>query len=529
MPALLRHRFTFNTRCHSSVSTSQEVIAKRRKHNILLPVLRLYPDLLEYLFLMTAELEADKVLRERTIISCSQTCHTWRDVALSIKSLWSRMVDFEHNFRRWNDELLQRSHPYSIDIGPRAYVLRERGIISVELDYLVRIRIYRIAFDKSSWNTLVSKLQQPAPCIEYLNISQDQPSQSFIIPASLFAGHAPQFRRLEMTQCLIDFQAPVVSSLTILSVLNLNAKTAPTPVEWLNHLSRMPSLTKLCLEGAMWSRDQSVMSAVNHGCGDINKVQLPFLVDVHLNGSLRDISIFLDGLIFPYACNMTLACSETQAGPHLQRVQSIFLRRLEYAHDLQPDVCPLLIYASGPALFIWNESNIHDPSLDNTMKSAPNLYLDLNTADFGCWETLLTPVLAAFGDAFSRLTSLELQIPSMHQALLPVLARADRIKTLTNISPTMTKEFLEKLQTTHCSSSILLPDLHTILFTRDSLMCGVLYRAFEKFLKWRSSMRHPMKKIIFRRCMVLDETVTGLERLGIEVDWNSDGMRWQSL
>ena len=61
-----------------------------------------------------------------------------------------------------------------------------------------------------------------------------------------------------MTHCLVDFQAPVLRSLTgALSVDFFNSSIAPTRLEWLENLTHLPTLTCLCLFNSMRSQSNS--------------------------------------------------------------------------------------------------------------------------------------------------------------------------------------------------------------------------------------------------------------------------------
>ena len=77
-----------------------------------------------------------------------------------------------------------------------------------------RIRIYLVGFDISTWDILlVGRLQQPAPLIEYLDVNHMhyRTPDSFIFPSSHFAGDTTLLKQLDMTQFLVDFQAPCSS------------------------------------------------------------------------------------------------------------------------------------------------------------------------------------------------------------------------------------------------------------------------------------------------------------------------------
>ena len=272
------------------------------KKNYNVPILRIYPDLLEYIFLLGTSFDfEDPILhRQRVILSYSQTCHDWRIVTISIRSLWAGLVDFELNSEAWNKELLRRSHPFPIVVGSTAHTLRHSRVISAELVHLERIRIYHVGFDSSTWDILLDRLQHPAPLIEYLDINNInyRASDTFIFPSSLSAGDAPRLKRLDMTQCLVDFQAPVLRSLTALSVEFFNPSNAPTPSEWLENLNHLPLLTSLRLLNSM--RSQSYFTR------GTEKVELSLLSTLNLDASLHDTRIFIDGLKYPVSCRLII-------------------------------------------------------------------------------------------------------------------------------------------------------------------------------------------------------------------------------
>ena len=177
-----------------------------RESNRLLPILRIYPDLLDYIFLLATDFELKTLSYIASVLSSPiQTCHDWRIVAraISIKSFWAGLVDFEVNTDAWNKELLRRSYPFPIVVGSTAYTLRHSRVIAAELGHLERIRIYRVGFDFSTWDILLDRLQQPAPRIEYLDINHINycATNSYIFPSNLFAGDTPRLKRLDMTQC----------------------------------------------------------------------------------------------------------------------------------------------------------------------------------------------------------------------------------------------------------------------------------------------------------------------------------------
>ena len=524
MPSLFTHDRTLSSTTPSCVpSTVKKHYNVYRESNRLLPILRIYPDLLEYIFLLGTNFEFEDTIlhRQCAVLSYSQTCHDWRVVAISIRSLWARLVDFELNSEAWNKELLRRSFPFPIVVGSTAYTLRHSRVISAELVHLERIRIYHVGFDISTWDILVERLQQPAPRIEYLDINHINycATDSFILPSNLFAGDAPRLKRLDMTQCLVNFQAPVLRSLTTLSVEFLNASNAPTPLEWLENLSHLPSLTSLRLLNSMHSQ--------GHSTPGTDQVELPLLSSLNLDASLHDTRIFIDGLKFPVSCGLIISCYDCYFGPDLDIILMAYLHGLNYVHHLRPDDCPFSINARRSSLFVWNGSSDRLGSHAANFEP-PTLLLNLKF-EFETWETLLGPVLHVLGEAFSNFTTLDLQLPATHPGLLPCLFCATKLTRITDVSAMMTKNLLSQIQIMQPSGRIPLPVLHTIVFTDDESMWGAPYQAFVSFLSWRRIIGYPITRVLFRQCLVLDDTVVELGLLGVQVDCDSEGSRWQRL
>lgn len=520
MPSLFIDRAVTSTAPSFAPLTLKKHVNISRRNNRLLPVFRIYPDLLEYIFTLGANLQTTTRQRQYAIISYSQTCHDWRIIAISLKSLWGGLIDFEVNSEEWNKELLQRSYPSPIVVGSTAYALRPYRVISAELEHFERFRTYRVGFEASAWDILLERLQQPAPHIEYLNINHVGYGtiNSFILPSTLFAGDAPRLKRLEMTQCLVNFHAPVLRSLTTLSVQNLNASIAPTPLEWLEHLGRLPLLASLRLVNCMHSQGHSVQES--------NQVKLPLLSMLVLDASLYDIHVFIDGLKFPVSCGLIVSCSECYPGPELDVILLAYSHRLNYAQHLRLDDCPFFIHARRSRLSIWNDS-----SDDSHTVEPPTLCLHLNLGnfEFDFWESLLTPVLYILQEAFSSFTSLELQLPATHPALLPCLVRATKLTRLTNLSAIMTKNLLTQMQVVQPSGFIPLPALHTITFSDGESMWGAPYRAFVSYLTWRRTIGYPITRVLYQQCLVLEDIALNLESLGVQVDCDSKGLRWQQL
>ena len=519
----------------ASKRTSRD-LESRRRHNSRLPVSKLFPDLLEPLFIL-ASIDPNEQWTSFTALSISQVCHSWRFIALSLPILWANLVEFEERSESWNVEMLRRSDTYPIDLSRRDFVPRAENIISKELDHLARLRTYRVMFDSTAQETLITKLSNEAPQLVHLDLSYSGPSVGgrLEFPSSLLGDDAPLLRQLELTRCTIDLSSPLLINLSTLSIRNVNMAIAPTLSQWISALRRMPGLTTLSIQDSFSPLPQTLV----HPSPSKSPVELPYLSELYLDGHISNVALLLRDLAFPKNCGMMLSCTEAEPGPLFEIVRDAFSQRINQARPSNHNIHSLFIYAKGTSLSISNEPNEYETTRRLPEEPNPYLYLDLHSASNpNGWAELLPPLLSAMDDTFSTVTSLELQLPAIPRALMFSLAKAIRLTTLMNLSGAMSKKLLAVLQKPYplplnggieIAPTFLLPALHTILFTEDSSMWGPAYRVFQSFLRWRRNGDAPLKRIVFRKCSVLRDTMERLEWDGVEVDYDSQGVRWQTM
>ncbi|KAJ3516666.1 hypothetical protein NLJ89_g975 [Agrocybe chaxingu] len=577
MPALLRtHRNTMLTKPRD--------ITACRLRNRLLPALQLCPDLLEYLFLLGASLETDGYHRRRAVLAYSQVCHDWRTAALATKSLWVQLTDFDDMSWRWNEEMLCRSHPLPVKVGSCTFPPRETNSITSEMGYLGRIRTYRLGFADESWDVLEKKIQEPAENLEYLSLAYVPLHSSktnrpwYILPRNLFDNRAPQLRRLKLEGCTLDFGAPTLRSLTSLTVLNLDAihKLAPSAFDWITLISTLPFLTDLLLKEAISSVTSLSDPHAQLSTMPSSKTRLSRLTSLHLEANISAVAAFLKFTILPVPHNLSLTCSDAQPGAEIEGILEAFVDVLERAIRRQRETgntyLPLLIYARSASLSICTDERVlgneRDLPYPSSSASSFNFYLDFHAHRSGCWEPLLTPVLSAFSDpvrcnsppsvnngVVSHITSLEMRLPSCHPALAAFLRKATQLEALVNLPATLTNNLLPELRfapphrshspspsiTSNTSSSytlaplpsmpdVPLPHLRTISFNDDKSAWGVPYGTLLSYLRWRSEdAEAPLSRVVFRRCLLLDEKVSELEGIGVTVECDGEGVRWQNF
>ncbi|KIM34916.1 hypothetical protein M413DRAFT_433874 [Hebeloma cylindrosporum] len=492
--------------------------------NRLLPILQLCHDIVEYILLLAAGLERSTRSLRRSTISYSQTCHDWRLIALSVKPLWSRLVDFENRPLEWNEEMLSRSNPLPIRLSFHSHYARNMTALRAQLEHLHRVQTYSIGCCESNWGELTEGLKRPAPQIRSLYIicyRTDYASNSapILLPASLFANYAPRLSHLELRECLPDFYAPVLASLTSLRIIDVELLNAPTAFQWLEHLTRMPNLTMLLLEGAIRSSRDDHPSTP-----PAKSRRFPLISDLYLDAPLQDVGVLLQNLPVRLGSRWSVTCVHSQTGPDLDAVMRKFATGISTLYE-PDDPCPLLLAAHDSDIYLRSEIYTAAESL---CPAGFSVNFRLPRSSF--WDALFPAVAAHLADVMQRVSALELHLPYVHPAVLPCLHRGLQIDTLVKFSSTMTHYLLPKLQSPLPSTgAIPLPALRTIIFTDDKSMWGANYRALLDFLRWRAMMGTPVERIYFVDCLVLDDTMEELAGMGVVVVNDEGVARWQNL
>ncbi|KAF9553361.1 hypothetical protein CPC08DRAFT_234256 [Agrocybe pediades] len=499
----------------------------RTARNRLLPVLRLCSDVLEYLFLVAAAMEHSPASLRRSVMAYSQTCHDWRIIALSSKRLWTRMVDFEDASRSWNEEMLRRSYPLSIQLSYQADFSRGASSLAFQLEQLPRIRTYSLGCQDTDWDVLVSMLTRPAPVLEELYITCYRTFghnilTTPILPWSLFDGTAPKLRRVEMKECIIDLRSPLLRTLTALRVIDLSYDNAPTASQWVRHLRNMPSLKELYLQGAILPT--RFHSSIDKSSDDN---PMPLIDNLNIEAPLTDVALLVRNLPKPTKSQWTLTCSNASPGSDLEQVMDVLSSSIISInqHD-SAGLAHLLLAARETDIFLRSEM----PST-NPQESEPEIGISVSfhTPSFHLWETLFPAVASVLNTIMPKITSLEMILPTINPSLLSLLQRATALTTLVKLSSKMTRDLIPQLQISLPSGEIALPALESIVFTDDKSMWGWNYQSFLGYLRWRAQNKLPIRNVYFVGCLILEEVANELMDLGVTVHGNLEGVRWQNL
>lgn len=584
--------------------------ARRREYNMQQPLLRLCPDVLEHIFLLGAQSEATNIRAlRRTITIYSHTCRQWRLVALSVKPLWAALVDFDRNSLVWNTEMLRRSHPLpltqQISFAPRpaqhrlADTAPLRRKLGMQLDYLDRLQHFSLSCPDVLWDFLVARMcSDSAPQLQSLQVVY-HPSPVLqghtlpvCLPSSLFAGHAPQLRKLSLTECMVDFNAPVFRHLTMLHIVDLSLADAPTAGEWLGYLAMMPDLQALTLEGAIASERnrrsstsssmQSMSSHHNQQADDDTYwegVCLPMISDMMLDAHVEDIATLLEALPMPSPCRWSVLCAHSRPGRAVNAVLAVYNRGMAACYpfsDSPPQspprtpptspgadvgidsssICPLALAANSTDIYVVSQKRHPTDSRKSII-----LYADLHCTDEGAdgIAALFPEVVAGLSgvaptemstastnssssrtnnrtststSTIMRATSLEVNLPPEVLALPSfrgLMCAARRVHTLVRLSGSMTRTLLPVISPEDVQQMTPLPALTHIVFVDDDSMWRGAYDVFLAFVAARGRAGTPLKDVYFLDCCVLEDRVKELKEAGIEVEGGMGAKRWWNL
>ncbi|KAJ7478733.1 hypothetical protein B0H11DRAFT_2028485 [Mycena galericulata] len=301
------------------------------EHNAKLPISRLPPDIVAEIFLLMCE----HSFAEYSWIACSHVCLAWRRIALDMPLLWSHVVFKSH---AWVSACLQRSKSSLL------IVTADTGLPLVETlvcDVLKTTeRIARIHLKLPVYSQRVMDLLSgPFPDLTDLSID----NYSFCAPNILVQPDVPPFPALR-SLCMytnISYLPPLPSQLVSLEIYCTDWQ----PIRWDSlafALGQLQQLHQLKLSG--FSDPPS---------SHIRPISLPVLRDLHLSGSPKHCTQFIEALDSPKLRRFNLHLSNSEDLPALYRTFS--------ARMPKPPKCMMIdlhngCTAGGNDLLLWTPS-----------------------------------------------------------------------------------------------------------------------------------------------------------------------------
>jgi hypothetical protein len=332
------------------------------RNNTLSPVSSLHPELFAAIFSFlclpgasSLDGEPDHHLERLRV---SHVCHQWRQIALNLPLLWSH-VDFNTLSLAGAAEILFRakSVPLYLDasiFGRRWDNIRFRTFQRELQAHVPCIYRLRTSAEPAQLRSTLEGLVSPAPTLEYLSLSSHSTRdddrryvERVSIPDTLFDGSTPRLSWLDLRNCGINWNSPLLKGLKYLEIFKPSPCARPKLTVWLDALGEMPQLKALTLHEAAPIPPPFP--------ADVERtVSIPSLTHLDILGSPRGCTLALAHLDLPALtclCLAALSCDLSSGG-----VQSLlpYITR----HSMDPRT-PNLFRVCLSALESATETSLH--------------------------------------------------------------------------------------------------------------------------------------------------------------------------
>ncbi|KAF8267393.1 hypothetical protein EI94DRAFT_1730675 [Lactarius quietus] len=303
----------------------------------------------------------------------AHVCHEWREIALNHPFFWSH-VDFTNLTLAGAHEILARAKKAPLHLEARSslgnwdealfYAFEKE--IQTRVSQICHLSVKDISFRLQK---VVRGLTSPAPTLESLLLAQPltRPfisSEQVSVPDTLFGGTTPRLFSLELSNCNISWQSPLLKGLRHLDAYTDSASGRPNLVEWLNALREMPNLEKLVLR----SYSSSPMALPFPPTFDIKwSVFLPCLTHLDISATAKNCAFALSYLLLPALTRLCVSLeTHLTNGGDVQGGLLSLLRHTDGPQDTEP-LQSVLIYSGRirANVLAWSMPNIdidiHDP------------------------------------------------------------------------------------------------------------------------------------------------------------------------
>ncbi|KAJ7936098.1 hypothetical protein B0H13DRAFT_1853792 [Mycena leptocephala] len=298
------------------------------EHNAKVPISRLPPDIVADIFLLMCE----RSVAEYSWIACSHVCLSWRRIVLDTPLLWSHIV---FKSRAWVSACLQRSKSSLLVVSADTRLPLVETLVCDVLKMAERIARIHLKFPVLSQRVL-DLLSGPFPNLTHLSI-ENYSFCALNIPVQPDVPPFPALRSLFMCTN-ISYLPPLPSQLVSLEI----HCTGWQPVPWDSFALALGQLQQLCeLKLSGFSAPPS---------SHIRPISLPVLRDLHLSGSPKHCTQFIEVLASPKLRRFNLHLSNFDNLPALYRTLSVRIPK--------PPKCMVMTRdngctADGKDLFLW--------------------------------------------------------------------------------------------------------------------------------------------------------------------------------
>jgi F-box-like len=289
--------------------------AWKERHNTLSFIARLPSEVLSTIFGHVAAAVYHSTFHSNLDwITVTHVCTYWRRTALDCPSLWTTIPFSKF---RWAMEMLKRSKtaPLTIlaNINGRDY--RHMDLVQSVIANISRIQKLSLIQNHHSFRNddslekILTQLVKPAPLLEKFSVVFMHRTSDHItmLPEGIFSGEVPRLQEVELRNCALAWDGPLLCALTTLKISFVPLSARPSMDQLIAALSRMPDLETLELCDIL--PVQTSLSAAASETGSELIVSLPHLTRLHIESDAPEAAFLLNHLVYPPTISITLICT----------------------------------------------------------------------------------------------------------------------------------------------------------------------------------------------------------------------------
>ncbi|RDB25738.1 hypothetical protein Hypma_006084 [Hypsizygus marmoreus] len=385
----------------------------KRQRNAIAPISKLPPETLCNIFQHVRDADREQSPGCINWARVSHVCAHWREIAINFPSLWTYI---EHQYHKeWIREMLLRSKGAPIYISANSSRNSEQFLQNIS-SHIHRVKeLSARSFQGYESNYFIQKLTElppaAAPILEKFSLLLRSDGQSRGLPKDLFPGGTPLLRHLELDNCAVDWNSPIMRNpLTTLklSVHNVFRGSVKPSVEQVASVLRdMPSLEILELRRIL----RPIRSAALTSERNVNLIHLKSL---SIDSGIYECRHLLDHLILPPTTSITLDCNL----PPPAAVQDIQLLTSSLSHwgdHRHRKANPFLTLGCTVTCQDYSASDIVlELWASPWILSKPQLSLRLRSAGAANIFTTIDALLGAI--PLNNLKNLRVDFPDLYQA-----------------------------------------------------------------------------------------------------------------
>jgi hypothetical protein len=461
-------------------------------------------------------------------IRVAHVCHQWREIALNQPLFWSR-VDVTDLTLAGATEILARAKTVPLYLEARIpHVHWNNSRFSAFEEQIQQHISHTCHLDISATylrlHQILNGLVSPAPTLKCLSVSCEKlwPGKS-ALPETLFNRTAPRLSRLELCNCHISWESPLLKGLTYLEISSPLWDARPSLATWLDSLEEMPQLKTLILHSA------SPIALLSPSPPfDIDRtITLPSLTHLDISASPHDGTLALAHLNLPALAELSVATRSRKPGNEVPRILPYVALHAHGPQDTHP-LQSVLIYTNNSRVDIlaWTVPNINfdvrDSSIFHDAMLSARVMLSVTSSE---WSADTHTRMIDVGMAALPLDSIvTLTVPEytlLDEQVWRFHASRWRMLQCVGLGAVATCGFrrflLDDNGENQCS---LLPSLIKLVLVESDLLSPVSWILdIRAILIKRATQGIPMEVVDMRACAMADPAVTRnqLSELGVDV------------